>query len=192
MARISKEKQQQIAVTVIFTVLILVAIWFFLAKTQLESSKKTDAKIAKQQKQLDAARKLLSQKDQKEAATEEARQRLEKIENGMASGDLSSWGNYLITSFGKARGVEVLQIPTPGTKPTEMFPDFPYQTANYTVQARGFYHDIGKFVADFENTYKYKRLQNLEMVPVVGLTGADAEKLAFTFDMISLIKPSAQ
>jgi hypothetical protein len=71
-----------------------------------------------------------------------------------------------------------------------LLPKIPYKAAAVTVVASGFYEEIGRFIAHFENKYPYMRIQNLSLVPEgrVGSTTTDAaapnEKLKGVFDII--------
>jgi len=63
------------------------------------------------------------------------------------------------------------------------------------VRGTAYYHDLGKFIADFENAFPYVRLLNLEMEPV-GLPSPasnpeEQEKLSFKMDIVTLIKPTS-
>jgi hypothetical protein len=57
-----------------------------------------------------------------------------------------------------------------------------------TVSGTAYYHDLGKFLADFENEFPHIRLVNLDiqLSPAVG----DTEKLVFKVDIVTLAKPN--
>src|SRR5205809_61414 len=64
--------------------------------------------------------------------------------------------------------------------------------ASYGIGGTAYFHDLGKFVADFENQYPYFRLVNLDIFPEVGSGSSDKEpreRLAFKMDIITLIRP---
>jgi hypothetical protein len=71
-----------------------------------------------------------------------------------------------------------------------LLPKIPYKAAAITVTASGYYEEIGRFIAHFENKYPYMRIQNLSMVPEgrVGSTSNEPagpnEKLKGVFDII--------
>ena len=71
----------------------------------------------------------------------------------------------------------------------DLLPHFPYKQLKVTVNGTAYYHDLGKFIADFENTYPHARVVNLTIDPAGG-TGDDSEKLAFRMDIIALINPN--
>ena len=69
-----------------------------------------------------------------------------------------------------------------------LLPNFPYKQVSITVMGTGHYHDIGRFVADFENTFPHMRLQNfgMELLPSAG--SAEQEMLTFKVEIITLVK----
>jgi hypothetical protein len=82
--------------------------------------------------------------------------------------------------------VELPEIGQPNEGSMELLPNFPYQQLRFNIGGTGYYHDIGKFIADFENRYPHMRVVNLDMAPV----GSDSEKLAFRADIVALVKSS--
>jgi hypothetical protein len=80
--------------------------------------------------------------------------------------------------------------------PTEVgaLPRFPYKAALFNVRGTAYFHDLGKFLADFENSFPYIRVQNLELEPAASSSATstgDAEKLAFRMEIVTLINPNA-
>jgi hypothetical protein len=73
-----------------------------------------------------------------------------------------------------------------------MFPKFPYKAAAFNVRGSAYYHDLGQFLADFENSFPYARIQNLEIEPgAVSASGtAETEKLSFRLEIVTLINPN--
>ena len=41
-----------------------------------------------------------------------------------------------------------------------IIPKFPYRWATFHVKGSGYYQDLGRFFADFENNFPYFRVQN--------------------------------
>ena len=73
-----------------------------------------------------------------------------------------------------------------------MIPEFPYKAATYRVGGTAYYHDLGKFLAEFENYFPYMRVLNLDLGPEEGTaagTGEEREKLVFSFEVAALVKP---
>src|SRR5205085_8895855 len=114
---------------------------------------------------------------------------LAAMEEDMASGDLYSWVINTLRKFKTDYKVEIPQM-SGITSPAEMtlIPSFPYKQVSITVMGSAHYHELGRFVADFENQFPHMRLINLgiEMVPVAGST--EAEMLTFKMEIITLVK----
>jgi hypothetical protein len=70
-----------------------------------------------------------------------------------------------------------------------MLPHFPYKQANLTIAGTALFHDLGKFICDFENQFPYFRVLNLSIEPVSSLMGSDKEKLSFRLEVAALVKP---
>ena len=74
--------------------------------------------------------------------------------------------------------------------------EFSVQRGPFNVTLIGRYTDFGRFLADFENSFPYMRVQLMNVSPdvqqqSVGATttpGDDGGKLRFNFRVISLIK----
>ena len=71
----------------------------------------------------------------------------------------------------------------------DLLPHFPYKQLKVTVGGTAYYHDLGKFIADFENAFPHMRFANLTLEPVGG-TGDNSEKLTFRMDIIALANPT--
>lgn len=192
MKHLSKEKKQHLLLVVIGTVGVLVGIWFGLISWQ-------QGRIAKLTSERDATRIELdgmtdtlkrSEKIAEELTFE--KERLAEAESQMASGDLYAWIINTVRGF-KARHarVDIPQYSTILVGNTTLLPKFPYKQATLTVAGRAYYHDLGNFIADFENEFPYIRVQNLELEPAQSADGGYSEMLAFRMDLIALVKPEA-
>ena len=114
-------------------------------------------------------------------------QRLALAEQEMASGDFYSWTYGTIRQFKQQYKVEIPEISHPEVSDEDLFAKFPYKQLRFKIVGTGYYHDLGKFVADFENTYPHARIENLIIEPASG----GGEKLNFRMDIIELVKPNA-
>jgi len=112
---------------------------------------------------------------------------LSRAESDMASGDLYSWTYATMRQFKQAYKVEIPEIGPPQTGEVELLPAFPYKQISFSIKGKAFYHDLGKFVADFENAFPHARLVNLSISPV----GSPSEQLSFSLDIIALVKSNA-
>ena len=192
MKHLSKEKQQQLLLVVIGTLGVLVGIWFGLISWQKGRLAKLSSERNATRTELEEMTKVLEQSDAVAVELGSEQQRLAEAETQMASGDLYAWIINTIRQF-KARHprVDIPQYSTILVEDTTVLPKFPYQQATLTVAGRAYYHDLGTFIADFENQFPYIRIQNLEIEPSPALEGGYSEKLAFKMDVVALVKPEA-
>lgn len=79
-------------------------------------------------------------------------------------------------------------------------PNFDYGAAAYNVEMSGYFHEFGRFLADFENHFPFMSVQNLQVSPVASSVLADRaegvipaderEKLIFSMRVVVLYKPA--
>jgi hypothetical protein len=112
---------------------------------------------------------------------------LSHAEEDMASGDLYSWTYNTLRLFKQQYKVEIPEIGHPTVGAVDLLPSFPYQQLGFSITGKAYYHDLGKFVADFENAFPHARVTNLVIMPV----GGDTEQLSFRMEIIALVKPNA-
>lgn len=58
----------------------------------------------------------------------------------------------------------------------------------FRVSGTAYFHDLGKFVAAFENAFPHARIVNLLVNPA---SSSEDETLSFQMDIIELIKPNS-
>ena len=76
-----------------------------------------------------------------------------------------------------------------------LFTKFPYRAAVFTLRGTAYFHDFGRFVADFENKFPHIRIQNIELEPANSANGngaEESEQLAFKMEIVPLINPNAR
>ena len=117
---------------------------------------------------------------------------LKEIEAMMASGDLYSWAINTINRFLIPHNkVAIPSFNREVVANVNMIPRFPYMSATFQLKGVAYYHDFGKFLADFENSFPYAYVQNLELSPVITpANDEEREKLDIKFDLVTLIKPT--
>lgn len=188
--KLSKEKRKQLFGVVALTIAVLATLGYFLIRggydklAQLEQKKiAAQAKLEQMQKSVERAKTV-------EAAFSETQQALTEQEKGMASGDLYSWMHSTIRKFARNYKVEIPQIGSV-TPPTDvnLLPKFPYKQATLNVAGTAYYHELGRFVADFENSFPLMRIVNLTLELNPTPTANDRDKLAFRMDVVTLVKP---
>ena len=133
----------------------------------------------------------IKNKDQLETELAKASRTLGDLEDDMASGDLYSWMVNTIRQFNLSYRVDIPQFSTIVEADTSLLPGFPYKQVTMRIGGTGYFHDLGKFIADFENRFPYVRVQNLDMEPTSGSVTNEGEKLSFRMDIVTLVKPGA-
>jgi len=61
------------------------------------------------------------------------------------------------------------------------------------LRGTAYYHDFGRFVADFENAFPYMRIQNIELDPASASAASpqqEPEKLSFRLEIVALVNPN--
>src|SRR5437667_30229 len=99
-----------------------------------------------------------------QAQLADAMNKLKVVEDSMASGvDHYTWAIKLLEEARARHDVKIIETTRPVKGDVGLLPQFPYQAAIFTVRGAGHYHDFGKFLADFENSFPYFRVQNLSL-----------------------------
>jgi hypothetical protein len=192
MNSLSKEKRNQLVLTVLLTGGVLAGLWFGLIRIQQQSLAVLAGNKVSAEQKLDQVRQAIETADVVEAQLAQAEQRLAKIESSMANGDLYSWSINTLKQFKLGYKVEIPQFSQiDGPKEMNMLAGFPYKQANMTISGTAFYPDFGKFVADFENRFPYMRVLNVSLEPVPALVGVEKERLGFRMEIAALVKTSA-
>ena len=187
MNKLPKEKRDHLILVGMGTLALLTLIIYGLIRPQY-------AVIKQINKQTEAARNdLQSKKDILKLAGSVSNQladlndKLAQAEDDMASGDPAVWIYDTIRSFKEHYNVDISVNGQLSVGEVDLLPKFPYKQLRVSVAGTAFYHDLGKFIADFENAYPHARIVGLTLEPAGG-AGDDSEKLAFRMDVITLVK----
>jgi len=190
--KLPKEKRNHLVLVAVVTLAVLALLGFGLIKSQYSNLTKLAEKKQTVEAKLHEVEKSVKNAEQLEARLAETRTALTALENGMASGDLYSWIINTVRTFRADYGkVEIPQFgPSAIAEEMNLFPKFPYKQATLTVAGKARYHDLGQFLADFENKFPHIRVLNLNLKlnPEAGV--GEKEKLAFTMDIVTLVKPT--
>ena len=190
MSKIREYKRKQLWMVGIVTLAVLAGLWFGLISRQQESLRRMADKKEQQRLKYDKMQTAFKNAAHLQAELDARNQRLASLEAGMASGDLYSWAINLVKEFKVAHKVEIPQFSQiNGPAEMSLLPNFPYQQVSLSIAGTAHFYDLGKFIADFENSYPFIRLANVILEPVA-TAGEDQEKLSFKMDVIALVKPS--
>jgi Tfp pilus assembly protein PilO len=188
MKRLSKEKRNQLIIVVIITVAILALIGFGLIQSQYDSL----SKFAKDKKAADGRfqniKNTIKNADAIAKELTEVTNALLHTEQDMASGDLYSWTYDTIRHFKQQYKVEIPEIGHPTIGNVDLLSSFPYKQIQFAINGTAYYHDLGKFIADFENNFPHSRMVRLVIEPAP--RGDNPEILSFRMEIITLMKPN--
>lgn len=187
----TKAKRIQIIGLILATLVALGGLGYGLIKRQYNNLEELARKKGADDVKLSVMETAVKNADQIEAALAEVSQTLAEKEATMATGDLYSWSINTMKKFKTTYKVEIPQF-GPITPPTEvsLLPRFPYKQAALNVGGKAYYHDLGRFITDFENQFPYMRVVNLTLDLDPSPTAGDREKLLFKMDIITLVKPA--
>jgi Tfp pilus assembly protein PilO len=187
MKRLSKQKRDQLILVCVMTLAVLAAIWFLLIRSQQESLQSLRAAKAKKETDSGSMRDKVKSANAVKAQLEQVEAKLAEKEQDMVSGDFYASLVNTVTKFKTRYNLDIPQFsPAASVTDCDLLPKFPYKQVRIVISGTGYYEEIGKFIADFENEYATSRLVNLELIPSSGPADAK-EKLTFRLEIVSLV-----
>ncbi|HUA67649.1 MAG TPA: type II secretion system protein GspM [Candidatus Saccharimonadales bacterium] len=188
MKKLSKEKRNQLIMVILGTVVLLALIYIGLIAPQDQELRTIANEKSAADAKLNQMKMTIKQSENSAAKVREASDQLLQAEGDLASGDIYAWTYDLISQFKRAYDVDIPAIGQPAIGAVDVLPHFPYsQQVTVSVNGTAYYHDFGKFIADFENKFPHIRVANLILEPA----DPDNEKLNFRMDIIALVKPNS-
>ncbi len=190
MKRLPPAKRNMLIVVIIATAGLIGLIYIFLILPQNANNRKlaSDTKAAKAK--WEQYKTVIKQSSNTAKMVEEVTAELKLTEKDVASGDIYSWTYDTLRRFKADYRLEIPTIGQPAVEEVDLLPGVPYKQARIILSGSGYFHDIGKFLADFENTFPHMRIVNLKIDPYTGAAGAGSEKLSFRTEVVVLVKPN--
>ena len=211
MNKLSREKRNQLIGVAAGVAVLCGVLWYFVVRSLNENLAKTRVSVEDVQSKIEKAQRLIKRR----AAIEEE---LSGLTNLMAQAEAEmipveqlngkKWLLDKLNRFTKDRyDVTLMSLsndPVIG-KQFLLLPKFDYSGAAYNVEVRAFFHEYGKFLADFEKSFPYIRIQNLQIWPLatpLAATGPTAdvpeelmntearEQLRISMRIVILFKPA--
>ena len=190
--KLSKEKKNQLILVGLITCMAMVGLGYGLIRWQFESLGVLGQKRTLADRKLADMLEAIRLRDRVEAQVLTAGRELEAQEDKMVVGDKATWLYNTLRTFKLSYKVDLPSFSTISEEQhTQLLPKFPYQEVTIKVEGSGRYHEIGRFIADFENAHPHIRVLNLEIWPAATGAQNDKEKLSFRMDVVALVKPSA-
>jgi hypothetical protein len=189
--KLSKEKRSQLVLVVLVSLIAVTGLYFALIRRQNESlarlAKQKTAATQKLQLVLDA----IQRADQIQAELHEAGNALAAAETDVASGDCYAWVINSLRQFKAPYKVDIPQFSQLGPAvDVNILPSFPYKQAPLTVAGSARFHELGRFLANFENQFPHVRLLNLSLDANAAAVNAEPASLSFKMDIVALVKPN--
>ncbi len=185
MIRLSKQQPERLGAIAFATVAIIAGLWYFVVmakQTQLDRTRENTRTVLRTLKDAEAE---MSRGTEIAAQLKARSDLLAKREMTLAPDrDAYAWIIGQINPFIQSRkGVNIYAVTQPDVSDMGIISGFPYKWATFHLKGTGYYYEFGRFFADLENSFPYFRVQNLEISANSG-PGVEAEKLAYTFDLV--------
>src|SRR5688500_18740814 len=167
MNKLSKEKRDKLILVCIGIVAVLGVLYTFVLGAQKDKLNAIKTQVSGAQSKLYKAEAALRTAAMVEGNLAENKQYVETRQEKMApQGDNYNWFLKLVDQFRKDENLDngfIVDITMPEIAEAELLPSFPYKAARFGLRVTGQFHDVGRFIADLENTYPYFRLQNVRL-----------------------------
>ena len=169
MNKLSKEKRDKLILVCIGVVAVLGVLYTFVLGAQKDKLNTIQTQISSAQTKLAKAESALRSADSIEATLAENRKQIDSRQEKMApQGQYYYWFLKLVDQFRKDEKLDsgfIVDITMPDFPEVGLLPNFPYKAASFGLRVNGKFHDIGRFVADLENTFPFFRVQNIRISP---------------------------
>jgi len=210
MNKLSKEKRDKLILVCIAAVAVAGVLYTFVLGSQKDKLTAIQSQISGAQGKLAKAEAALKAADSIEARLAENRKLIDVKQEKMApQGQYYYWFLKLVDQFRKDEKLDpgfIVDITMPEFVEAGMLPKFPYKAAVFGLRVNGPFHDVGRFIANLENTYPYFRVQNIHLSPAPRGASAPAApigsltsplevqpetKLIAELKVVTLIKPGS-
>jgi len=190
MKRLSPDSRNKLIMVIVGTLVLIGMVYFFLISPQNEQNRKLAAKTQSELSHLKEIMALIKQTDTTSTQAADLAVRLSQAEDDCASGDLYAWTVDTIRQFKINRHLDIPTIEQPVQSDVDLLANFPYKEIKFDIAGTGYFHDIGKFIADLENKFPHTRVLNLSLDPASS-PEAVTEKLSFRMEIVALVKPNS-
>jgi hypothetical protein len=183
----NRQKRNQLFMALAVTLILIAGIAFGIIRPQYLKLADIKKKTIDTQAHLATYKQIIAKSTGASSELAITTTNLANEEQDMATGDIYAWTIDLVRHFKANYRVDVPEIGQPNVSEMDLLPGFPYKQLQFTLRGTGYYHDVGRFIADFENKHPHMRIVNLDL----DLIGADTEKLSFRMDIIALVNPAS-
>lgn len=184
-----KEKRTQFIFVIFCTLVVLGLIGFALIRPQYQTLSKIANTASDERAKLQKIKDTIKKAGDTTTQLSNVVSNLSRAEEDMASGDFYAWTYDTIRKFKASYRVDIPTVGQPSLGDVDVLPQFPYKQIRVTMSGTAYYHELGRFISDFENTFPHIRVVNLTIEPVS--TEPGNEKLAFKMDIVALVRPNS-
>jgi len=188
MKNLPKEKRDRLIVVGVGTLIIVVGLYYGVISMQQKALLSTAKVKADLLSKLGDGQKLLGSSVTIQKGLESATAKRKAIEATLPSGDMYSWIISTVNAFKEKYDVDIPQFSREMPTTIGVSANFPYKAAAFILRGTAHFHELGRFISDFENAFPYMRIQNIEIEPNPagsGVTPADSEKLLFKIEVVT-------
>jgi len=196
MNKLSKDKRDKLLLVCIGVVGILSVLYFLVLTDMKDEHAILNTKIFSLKDKIDKSERLMKRQGDLQAHLEQLHKALDERQAQMPRPNEDHvWFLRIMEDRRTKYNLDISDIHTPEQVDPGVLPKFPFKGVSFNVVLVGGYADFGRFLADFENSYPYMRVQILNITPDVqpaapgtGGSGEDTGKLRINFRVVSLIK----
>lgn len=188
MKNLPKEKRDRLIALGIGTLVIVVGLYYGLITMQQKALLSTAKAKADLMGKLGEGQRLLGSSVAIQKGLESATAKRKAIEATLPSGDMFSWIISTVNAFKEKYDVDIPQFSREVPSVIGISANFPYKAATFILRGTAHFHELGRFISDFENAFPYMRIQNIEIEPNPAnsdVTPTDSEKLQFKIEVVT-------
>jgi hypothetical protein len=172
MNKISKDKRDKVILSALLFIGLAGLLYTFVLGAQKDQLAAVHKQMITIKDKLSKAERLVRSAPMIEASLKENQKLIDTRQETMApQGQYYYWFLKLMDQFRaeeKLNPVFIIDITQPEFIEAGLFPNFPYKAASFGMRLNGQFHDVGRFLADLENTYPYFRVQSMKLSPQRG------------------------
>jgi len=195
MNKLPKDKRDKLLL-ICFAIVGIVSVLYFLVLSDMKDEQAVlGTKITSLKDKIDKSEMLMKKQSDFQAHSEQLRKALNDRQAQMPKpGEDHVWFLRIMEERRAKFNLDISEIRNPEPADPGVLPKFPFKGVAFNVTLIGAYTDFGRFLADFENSYPYMRVQIISVSPDLqqsagaGASAEDASKLRFNFRVISLVK----
>lgn len=188
MNRLSSAKRNQLLLVVLASLALIALVFVFLINPEKKENIRQSMDIKNKSKELTDMQETIKKTGDMAAGYAAVSNQLALAETDVASGDIYAWTYDTIRRFKASYHLDIPGVGQPSSGDVDLLPGLAYRQVKLSLNGTGYYHDLGKFVSEFENAFPHMRLVNLGLEPSPAPNAP--ERLAFHFEVIALVKPN--